>query len=99
MELALGLVILIWLVAAPILAGLFAGTARHGWLATVSLAGLMFVAALLTAAYGWPFDTCYTDGGCWEGLIMLPVYASLVLTAVIFALATFLRRRGGKPDV
>ena len=99
MELALGLVILLWLLAAPLVAGLFAGTERFGWLATVGLAGLMFFAAVLTAAYGWPFGTCYTDGGCWGGLVLLPVYASLVLTAVIFALATFLRRRGRKPDV
>lgn len=85
--------ILTWLLGAPILAGTFAGRARYGWLGVAALVAVVGPAFILTAMYGWPFDTCYTNGGCWEGLVLIPVYASAAFTILVFSLAALLRRR------
>ena len=88
-----GLLILAWLIAMPIMAGLWAGVPGRGGLAVVAVLMVAGPALFLTAVYGWPFDECMTDGGCWEGLIMIPFYVATGLAAVFYFAALWARRR------
>ena len=89
---------LIGLLIPAVLASVFAGRPRHGWIGAVAVLVPVGAALILTAQYGWPFDTCYTDGGCWEGLILIPIYASAALAALAFGVAAFIRRPTKTPE-
>ncbi len=94
MEPLITLLVLGWLLVAPVLAGAYAGSPRRGWVAIWALILVIGPALVLTAYYGWPFGPCYTDGGCWEFLILAPFYLSSLLAIMIFTVVLLVRRRG-----
>lgn len=90
--------LLIGLLIPAVFAGAFAGRARHGWIGVVAVLVTVGPALVLTAIYGWPFDACYTNGGCWEGLLLIPIYASALLTVLAFGIAAYARRPRGTAE-